>query len=228
MSEIAVTPKHIGIIIDGNRRWAQENDLSSNEGHRVGAQVFKKIALHGFDRGVKYISAYIFSNENWQRTEDEVGYLMQLVLKAVESYLDEFHSRGIKIVILGRKKGLRTKILKSIAKTEEKTKNNKRGTLALCFNYGGREEIVDAANSIIARGQEITTLSLNNNLYHKDIPDLDFIIRTSGEQRLSNFMLWRAGYAELFFTKKHWPTFTTSDFDKALLEFAVRKRRFGT
>lgn len=220
-------PAHVGIILDGNRRWAKQQGLPTLEGHRRGAEVFKEIAVHAFERGVANVSAYIFSTENWQRTEEEVGYLMQLVTKAVEQYLDEFNERGIRVVILGRREGLRKKVLESIARTEEKTKTNTRGTLALCFNYGGREEVVDAAQALSQAGQGITIESIGSALYQPQLPDLDLVIRTSGEQRLSGFMLWRAAYAELYFSPVMWPAFTSEDFDQALQEFSNRQRRFG-
>lgn len=227
ISESAV-PTHVGIILDGNRRWAKAKGLPVLEGHRQGVEVFKKIVLHGFEREIKYISAYIFSNENWRRSEKEVGFLMDMVIRAVEEYLDEFHERGIRLVILGRKEGLRSKVVDAISRAEEKTRHNDKGTLALCINYGGREEIADAANKLIESQQPITSENLCSALYAPEIPDLDFVIRTSGEQRLSGFMLWRASYAELYFSPVMWPDFTPGDFDKALEEYNNRSRRFGT
>lgn len=220
-------PEHVGIILDGNRRWAKEQGLPTLEGHKQGAEVFKSIAKHAFSRGVKHVSAYVFSIENWKRTEEEVGYLMNLVTRAVVEYLEEFNKDGIKIVILGRRDGLRQKVLKAINRAEEATKNNNQGTLALCFNYGGQQEIADAAQKLANNGQKITEDSLRTNLYEAELPDVDLIIRASGEQRLSNFMLWRAAYAELYFTPILWPAFTPSDFDEALKEYNKRKRRFG-
>lgn len=228
MSDISSVPAHVGIILDGNRRWAKQQGLPTLEGHRRGAETFKEIALHAFEKGVGTVSAYIFSNENWQRTEEEVGYLMQLVIKAVDQYLDEFHERGIKVVILGRREGLRKKVVESIVHTESKTADNTGGTLALCFNYGGQEEIADAAAQLAATKQEITSENLSLAMYKPEVPNLDLIIRTSGEQRLSGFMLWRSPYAELYFTPTLWPAFTPADFDFALTDYANRQRRFGT
>lgn len=227
MSDTADLPAHVGIILDGNRRWAKQQGLPTLEGHRQGAEVFKEIAKHAFKKGVKHVSAYIFSTENWQRTEEEVGYLMNLVIKAVEQYLEEFHKDGIRIVVLGRRDGLRKKVLEAITRSEQATKDNTKGTLALCFNYGGQQEIVDAAKKLAENDQEITTESLRESLYNSDLPDIDLIIRASGEQRLSNFMLWRAAYAELYFTPILWPAFKTNDFDSALADYAGRQRRFG-
>lgn len=223
-------PKHLGVILDGNRRWARAQGLPTLEGHRKGAEVFKEIALAAFDRGVQHISAYIFSTENWSRSEEEVGYLMNLVIKVTESQLDAFHKAGIRIVILGQRQGLSKKVLAAIERTEEKTKDNSRGTLALCFNYGGQQEIADAVRMIVERGtapDEITPEIIEAALYHPEIPPVDLLIRTSGEQRLSGFMLYRAAYAELYFTDKHWPAFTIDDLDAALADYAGRDRRFG-
>lgn len=227
MSETSSVPDHVGLILDGNRRWAKANGLPTLEGHRRGAENFKTIALHAFEKGVTNVSAYIFSTENWQRKEEEVGYLMQLVVKAVEQYLGEFHDRGIRVVILGRREGLRQKIIDAINKTESETAGNTNGTLALCFNYGGQQEIADAATSVAAAGLEITPETIQQHLYGADIPDMDLIIRTSGEQRLSGFMLWRAAYSELHFSATMWPAFTTDQFDDALADYAQRERRYG-
>lgn len=230
MSETAQLPTHVGIVLDGNRRWAKTKGLPAIQGHRHGMDVLKDVSFHAFERGVQYLSAFVFSTENWQRAEDEVNYLMDLTVKAVEKYLDEFHERGIKVVILGRRKGVRQKVLDAIARTEEKTKDNTQGTLALCFNYGGKEEIVDAVKHIVAEGftpQEISSEVIAGSLYCPEIPDVDLIIRTSGEERTSGFMLYRAAYAELCFVKKHWPDFTVGDFDAALLDYQTRARRFG-
>lgn len=230
MSEAANIPTHVGLILDGNRRWAKSRGLPTLEGHQQGAEALKTVALAAFDRGVQYLSAYVFSNENWRRTEEEVGYLMKLVLKATEKYLDTFNKAGIKIVILGRRTQLDKKVLAAIERTEEKTKDNSRGTLALCLNYGGQEELVDAVRHLIAEGitpQNITADVLAGALYAPDIPPIDLLIRTSGERRLSGFMLYRASYAELYFVDTFWPDFTPADFDDALAEYARRQRRFG-
>lgn len=225
-----VIPTHLGIILDGNRRWANANGLSLLEGHRKGAEVFKDIALGTFDRGVKYLSAFVWSTENWSRTEEEVSYIMGLVVKGVEDYLDSLHKEGVRVIVLGRRDGLRRKVLEAIRKTEEKTRDNTRGTLALCFNYGGQEEIVDAFKTLVARGiseNEVSAEAISKALYAPDMPPIDLLIRTSGEQRTSGYMMWRADYAELHFNDKLWPDFTPGDLDVALADFSKRKRRFG-
>lgn len=230
MSDTAVLPEHVGIILDGNRRWAKQHNLPTLEGHRIGSEVFKDISLHAFERGVKYLSAYVFSTENWSRAEEEISYLMGLVAKAVERFLNEFNEHNIKIVVLGRRDGVEAKVLKSIDQTIEKTKDNDGGTLALCFNYGGQEEIADAVKDIISQGtkpEAVTPELLIANLYHPEIPAIDLLIRTSGEHRLSGFMLYRSAYAEFYFSDVLWPDFKPKDFDDALADYAKRNRRFG-
>lgn len=229
MSKIKV-PSHIGIVLDGNRRWARANHLPKMEGHRRGMDNLRTVARYTFSRGVRYLSAFVFSTENWSRSQREVNYLMGLISKAIDGYLEEFHGDGIKIVILGRRNGLRRSVLRAIRKAETTTRNNTNGTLALCFNYGGQEELVDAARSLVSSGQratDITAETLTANLYCPEIPNVDMLIRTSGEYRTSGFMLYRSAYAELYFTEKHWPEFTPADLDLALDEFERRERRFG-
>jgi len=226
----AQIPRHLGLILDGNRRWAKNRGLPTLDGHQEGAETLKTVALAAFDRGVEYVSAYAFSTENWKRTEDEVGYLMKLFMKAVELHLDTFHEAGIRIVILGRREGLSGSVLKAFDRTEEKTKGNTRGTLALCVNYGGQEELVDAVKQIVASGTapaEITKETVLGSLYHPEVPGIDLLVRTSGEHRTSGFMLYRSDYAELYFTDVMWPDFNILELDKALTDYARRKRRFG-
>lgn len=228
MSETSEIPTHVGLILDGNRRWAKAQGLPSLEGHRAGYSNLKTITKHAINSGVKYVSAYIFSTENWNRSKEEVKYLMDLALWYAKHEVAEVHKEEIKVVFLGRKDGLSKKLLSAINDAEVLTRNNKRGTLALCFNYGGRQEIVDAVNIAMQDNpKQITLDSIEQNLYSFDIPSIDLIIRTSGEQRLSNFMLWRAAYAELLFVSKHWPDFGTPDFDEALGEYKKRQRRYG-
>ena len=223
-------PTHVGLILDGNRRWAQTNGLKAMDGHKEGAEVFKNISLAAFDAGVKYLSAYVFSTENWHRTKEEVSFIMKLVVRAVELHLDEFHNKNIKIVIVGSLENVPKTVLKAIDRTEQKTSKNTGGTLALCFNYGGKSELVDAIKQIVASGvspQAVTEELISSYIYRPEIPPIDLLIRTSGEKRTSGFMLWRADYAELLFVDKMWPDFTVSDLNGAFAEYAKRQRRFG-
>lgn len=229
MSETRI-PQHVGLILDGNRRWAKAHSLPTLEGHRRGGDNITTIARHAFKRGVKYVSAYVFSTENWNRSQKEVNYLMSLVTKMMEKYLEDLHKEGIRIVILGRRDGLRAKVLAAVEKVEETTKHNTKGVLALCFNYGGREELVDAVKQVVASGADVNQLdaeSLAQYLYQPTVPDIDLLIRTSGEQRLSGYMLYRAAYAELYFTDTQWPGFSPDEFDAAVDWYAQRDRRFG-
>jgi undecaprenyl diphosphate synthase len=225
-----LVPTHIGLILDGNRRWAIANNKKTLEGHKEGAEVFKSISIALFEKGVKFVSGYVFSTENWNRTEEEVSYLMKLLVRAVELHLDVYHQKNVKILLLGSRDGLSNSVLKSIEKTESKTANNSGGTLAICFNYGGRQELVDATKSIIEqniKSSEITEQTIAQNLYNPEVPDIDLLIRTSGEQRLSGFMLWRASYSELSFIEKLWPDVTIEDIEKVLKQYMYRERRFG-
>lgn len=230
MANNEAIPRHLGIILDGNRRWARAKGLPTLEGHRRGAEVFKEIVFAAFERDIKYVTGYIFSSENRNRAEEEVGYLMNLVVKAVQSYLKEFQERGLRIVVIGSREGLSDKVLEAIDRAEQATANNTGATLSLCFNYGGREEIVDAIKRMMQDGinhDDLDSATVEKYLYQPEIPSIDLIIRTSGEQRLSNFMLWRAAYSEFIFFDKHWPDFDVADLDKALSEYANRNRRFG-
>lgn len=221
-------PVHLGIIMDGNRRWAKAAGLPTLQGHQRGLEVFKDIVLATFDRGVPFISAFVFSTENWQRTQEEVSYLMGLVSKGISKHLKTFDEAGIKLLMLGSRQGVDAKVLKQIDQAIAKTSHNSRGTLGLCFNYGGQEEIVAAAQKLLDKGEkELTADKLQAELYAPQMPPIDLIIRTSGEQRLSGFMLWRAAYSELYFSAKHWPDFTAGDVDIALADYAQRQRRFG-
>ncbi len=230
MQNESVTPKHVGIILDGNRRWAKNAGKKTLDGHRRGSEVFKEISVGLFERGVKYVTAYVFSVENWQRKAEEVDYLMRLLIKAVELHLDDFNKKGIRIKIIGRKDNLKPAVLKAIERTETKTAENTEGTLTLCFNYSGRQELVDAFKQIASKNileEDITEELIGANIYAPEIPDVDLLIRTSGEQRISGFMLWRSSYAELLFIEKLWPDITMLDMDMALAEYATRQRRFG-
>lgn len=223
-------PEHIGYIVDGNRRWAREHGLPAYEGHLAGYNAIQDIAKATFDTGVKYVSAYVFSTENWKRSQDEVSKLMSLVLRLLKADLHIFQEHDIRLRVLGSREGISDKIIQAIDDAEKATAENQSGTLALCFNYGGQAEIADAVKKIVQSGvspDEVSPELLAANLYASDIPPCDLIVRTSGEQRLSNFMLWRAAYSELTFLEKNWPDMTKQDVTDILEEYKRRGRRFG-
>lgn len=224
-------PQHIGIIMDGNRRWAKSRGLRPAEGHAQGYKILRELSLYALlEKKIPFVSAFAFSTENWSRAEEEVSFLMGLVGKALNEYLDEFHQKNIRIAILGTREKLNGSVSKALDRAEATTKDNTGGTLVLCFNYGGQQEIVDAAKKLIKEGiaeNEVNTELFAGALYHPEVPPVDLIIRTSGEERLSGFMLWRAAYSEFLFLDKHWPEFSKEDIDAALEEFSKRQRRYG-
>jgi undecaprenyl diphosphate synthase len=220
---------HLGLIVDGNRRWAAQQGIPQLEGHRKGFNNLVKIGIAAHERGIHYVTAYVFSTENWNRSKEEVSYLMDLLIFVTKNKINELHKKNIKLLVIGGREGVDQKVLDAIDSATEKTKNNTDGVLTLCFNYGGHQEIVDTMNKIITQngGKKTSVKEFAANLYAPDIPDLDLIIRSSGEQRLSNFMLWRAAYSELLFVDKCWPAFTESDLGEAIEEYNQRQRRFG-
>jgi undecaprenyl diphosphate synthase len=225
-----ITPRHVGYIVDGNRRWARRHGIPTYEGHLAGYNAIQEIARATFDEGVEYVSAYIFSTENWKRSEKEVGKLMSLVLRLLTSDLHLFDENNIRLKVLGSTENVSDKIIKAIHDAEARTAHNTRGTLAICFNYGGQLEIADAVKNIIQSGvpaEDVTPEVIAQNLYYPEIPPIDLVVRTSGEQRLSNFMLWRAAYSEFLFLEKLWPDMTKADVIAILEEYSRRTRRFG-
>lgn len=223
-----ILPRHLGLILDGNRRWAKAHGRPQLEGHQAGYENLKTISRAAINRGIEYVSAYIFSTENWSRSKSEVKYLMDLALNIFSSDIEELNNEGVRVLVAGSQKRLSSKLKRAIDSAQELTKNNKKGTIVLCFNYGGQQEIAEAVNRLIATGaRTLEPADIEKNLYTPQVPPVDLIIRTSGEQRISNFMLWRAAYAELMFTDKHWPDFTETDLDVALADYANRQRRFG-
>jgi undecaprenyl diphosphate synthase len=225
-----VTPRHIGYIVDGNRRWAKERGLPTFKGHAAGYKVVHKIARASFDAGVEYVSLYIFSTENWKRGQEEVGKLMNMVIKAAVDDLHIFQENNIKVVILGSREQLSPKVLAAVESVEIKTADNTGGTLAVCFNYGGQQEIADACKKIVQSeiaAEDITPELISQHIYAPEIPPIDLVVRTSGEQRISNFMLWRSAYSEFLFLDKLWPDMTKTDVTAILEEYSRRSRRFG-
>ena len=226
-------PYHVGIILDGNGRWATERGLKRSEGHKAGFETLKILSKHVFTRGVKVLSVFAFSTENFNRTKDEVDYLMNLFLKGFKSSIKEFNKNNIKVVFSGRKEPVSDKVYKSMKSLEKETLNNTGGILNICLNYGGQTEIVDTTKKLIndvldgkLKTEDITPEIFMKNLYN-DLPPMDFLIRTSGEIRVSNFMLFSLAYAEMYFPNTYFPDFKESEFDKALEEYTKRDRRFG-
>ncbi len=227
-TESHAVPTHLGLILDGNRRWAKEHGLPTLEGHKKGYENLKTIGKDAIKRGIRYVSAYVFSTENWKRSAEEVDYLMKLLIWVAKNEVKELDEAGIRVVFAGSKERLSSQVVKAMQAAEHRTAKNSRGTLILCLNYGGHQEIVDACNGAIEQGKtKLTLQDIEQNLYSPQVPPVDFIIRTSGEQRISNFMLWRAAYSELYFTSKYWPAFSTDDLSHALSDYERRKRRFG-
>jgi undecaprenyl diphosphate synthase len=225
------TPVHIGYIVDGNRRWAKKHGLPAYEGHLAGYNALKDVALETLNQGVRYMSAYIFSTENWKRSSDEVQRLMGLTLRLVKADLPLFHQHNVRMRFIGSRENVDPKLVKAIEHAEAETAANTGGDLILCFNYGGQLEITDAVNKIVQSGisaEDITEDVVAEHLYAPDVPPVDLVVRTSGEERLSNFMLWRAAYSEFMFLQKPWPEMTKDDVGIIMKEYAKRQRRFGS
>jgi undecaprenyl pyrophosphate synthase len=209
--------RHVAIIMDGNGRWAERRKLPRTKGHEAGERALFDVVEGALEAGVRYLSVYAFSTENWSRPEDEVEFLLNFNRTLLRQRRDELDERGVRIRRVGRRKGVPDDVLKEFDAAEELTQANDRMDLLVCFNYGGRAELDDAA----AGG------SIAENLYAPDVPDVDLLIRTSGERRLSNFLLWQSAYAELYFTDTLWPDFDRHALFEALEDYAQRERRFG-
>lgn len=227
-------PKHIAIIMDGNRRWARNKGLPVGLGHKEGAKTLEKIVRYAKNIGIKYITVYAFSTENWKRSQEEVSTLMNLMLNYLESYSKRADSENIKVKILGNRQGLSEKMVELIDRCMERTKNNTGITFNIALNYGGRDEIVKAVKNIVEKVKEneisiedISEQTVSDNLYTKGQPDPDLLIRTSGEIRLSNFLPWQLVYSEFVFVEKNWPDFTEKDLDEAIEIYQKRNRKFG-
>ena len=219
-------PKHIAIIMDGNGRWAEHKKLPRKEGHKEGANSVEAVVEAALKEGVEVLSLYAFSTENWARPKLEVTYLMQLLADTLDKFTEEKY-KDVRLVFSGRRKGLPSKILTKLDEVIQATAGKKKLTLNLCLNYGARQEITDAVNKILAQGKtKITEADIEKNLY-QNLPAPDLIIRTSGEERLSNFLLWQAAYSEFYFTKTLWPDFKGPELLQAISAFSRRERRFG-
>lgn len=233
MNKDFIIPCHVGIIMDGNGRWATKRGLSRSVGHKAGADNIKKLCLHAADVGVKYLSLYAFSTENFKRSAEEVNFLMDLFIRVFTTEFKVFEENNVKVLFSGRREPLSKKVLETMDGIVERTKNNTALVLNICLNYGGQSEIADTTKKIcqmykdgLIKLEDITPEFIQHNLY-QDLPPLDFVIRTSGELRTSNFMPYQSSYAEYYFPKILFPDFDNVEFDKAIEEFNKRNRRFG-
>ncbi len=226
----APLPNHVAIIMDGNGRWAQERGLSRQAGHRAGVENIRRVIETLAERGVKYLTLFAFSTENWTRPRREVNALMRLIGPFINRELGNLHENGIRLVHAGCLDPLPKDLQQRVRDAIELTKDNRRMTVCMAFNYGGRAEIVDAVRRIIEDGvpaSEVNEALVSSYLHTSDIPDPDLIVRTAGEMRLSNFLLWQAAYAEYYSTPAYWPDFDEAEVGRALDAFAQRQRRFG-
>ena len=219
-------PRHVAIIMDGNGRWAKKRMLPRAMGHKRGVETVRNIVRAAAELGLETLSLYAFSSENWKRPEDEISDLMGLMRDFIKSDLDEFASNDVRLKIIGNYKALAPDIVEMLDESIARTSQNSRTTLVVALNYGAQDEMVRAARAAAAQG-EINAASIEANLDTANLPPLDLLIRTSGEQRLSNFMLWQAAYAEFWFTETLWPDFSKDELAAALNEFARRERRYG-
>jgi len=228
-------PRHVAIIMDGNGRWARQQCLSRLEGHKRGSEVARKIVTAAARIGISYLTLYAFSSENWRRDPNEVSGLMALLKHYLESEAEEFNKEGVRLRVIGERELLPNTILTLIEEVEELTKTNKTITLQMAISYGSRAEILHAVQKIGQKvrdrrldPEKITEEVFEEHLYTAGVPDPDLLIRTSGEQRISNYLLWQVAYTELIFVDKFWPDFTPEDFMESLLTYQNRERRFGT
>lgn len=228
---IGPIPTHVAIIMDGNVRWAQGRRLSRLKGHRAGTENIRRVVEAFGQSGVKYLTLYAFSTENWQRPRSEVKELLQILARVIGRETEEMHQRGIRLRHLGRLDRLPARLQEEVARSIELTRNNHRMTLSVAFDYGGRAEIVEAARRMLrekADPDAVDEDAFSRHLYTADLPDPDLIIRTAGEMRLSNFLLWQSAYSEYYFTPVYWPDFDAEEVRKALQAYSQRARNFGT
>lgn len=218
--------QHLGIIADGNRRWAKERGLPTIEGHKKGLEAIEALVKAAAETEIKYITFYVFSTENWGRSEDEVSYIMKLAASRILKFAEKMAKNNIRMLILGSKERVDPKLVSQIEQAERLTADCTGLTACFCFNYGGEQEIADAA-TIAAKEGKITPEAIRNHLYHPEVPNVDMVVRTSGEERTSGFMLWRAAYAELMFLPQYFPEMNGEDIAKIIAEYNSRNRRFG-
>lgn len=229
-TEFTSLPNHIAIIMDGNGRWAAARHLPRMAGHRAGTENLRRIITACVEFGVKYLTIYAFSTENWKRPKDEVSGLMQILSESIEKELDELHQRGVRLNHIGRLKDMDKNLKEKILHAMEMTRDNQRLVLNIAWNYGGRDEIIFASAELIRAGirpEDITEEIFADHLFTRGIPDPDLVIRTSGEQRTSNFLVWQSAYSEWYFTNTLWPDFDKDELKKAIDDYGGRNRRFG-
>ena len=220
-------PKHVGVIMDGNGRWAKSRGLPRTEGHREGLKTAKVIVKAAEDLGIKVLSLYVFSTENWKRARDEVGFLMGLIKQHLSAELDFYRANGVRVLHSGDADGLPGDIVREIREVEVETSSFEKMTVNLAINYGGRDEIVRAACRLASAGVAPSEETLREAMDHPELPYPDLIIRTSDEKRMSNFLLWESAYSELWFSEKYWPDFKPEDLAKAIDAYTSRERRYG-
>jgi len=228
-NRIKNVPRHVGIIMDGNGRWAQERGMPRIFGHEAGVRTLENIVEYAGEFGIRYLSLYAFSTENWKRMPSEIEGLMKLFRFLLKNKIERVHSRGGRIRFVGRMEAFPSDILTAAREAEEYTKNNAAIDVIILANYGGRQEIVDAVNKILSErhNNPITEEILRQKMYAPDIPDPDLLIRTGGEFRMSNFWLWEGTYSEYYFTDLYWPDFGREELEKALMSYSGRERRYG-
>ena len=227
MTTARAVPHHIAIVMDGNGRWATRRYLPRVAGHKRGVDALRACVRHCGERGVRVLTVFAFSSENWNRPPDEVSGLMELLALALSREVPQLHAEGVRIHFVGNRDGLSEKVRAGLLQAEAATASNTRLIFNICFNYGGRWDIAQAAAGLAARGEAITEASMDRAMALAHVPDPDLLIRTGGEQRISNFLLWQAAYAELYFSVKLWPDFDEAAIDAAIADYAGRERRFG-
>jgi len=229
ISDSLIIPNHVAIIMDGNGRWAESKNLDVSDGHIAGYKNIRQVIIIMKNMGVKYITLYAFSTENWNRPKNEVDSLIELAVSVINDETRELNNNNVKIQHLGRTDRMKTSLVKKIKKAIDITKNNTGITLSIAFDYGGRDEIINATNMIIGKNtqEDIDQDKFNQCLYSSNLPDVDFLIRTGGEYRISNFLLWKIAYSELYFTPIFWPDFSEEEIKLSFTEYSTRQRRFG-
>jgi len=220
-------PLHVGIIMDGNGRWAEARGKKRSYGHNHGSANVERVVSHAFKRGIKVLTLYAFSSENWARPKEEVDELMRLLKSYFKKFIGKLLKNDIRLVVIGGREELTDDLKKIIVEAEERSANNTGATLIIALNYGGRQEIVHAVNALISQGKPVTVDGISQNLYTAPFGEPDLIIRTGGELRLSNFLMYQGAYSELYFTDVLWPDFDENELDKAVEAFGTRKRRYG-